>query len=70
MTKQATTEMVDRKVILSTLWIFAMFNYIYADILSLMDPAVLKEIMTGTIGGIEMTQGFMLGAAILGSVLE
>ena len=65
MTKQDTTKMKDMKVKLSTLWVFVMFNYIYADILTLMDPAVLKEIMTGTVGGLEMTQGFMLGAAIL-----
>ena len=64
MTEQKTNE-IDMKVKLSTLWIFVMFNYIYADILTLMDPAVLKEIMTGTVGGLEMTQGFMLGAAIL-----
>lgn len=55
----------DRKVILSTLWIFALFNYMYADILTLMDPAVLQEMMTGTVGGLEITQGFMLGGAIL-----
>ncbi len=65
MTKQDTTEMKDMKVKLSTLWVFVMFNYIYADILTLMDPAVLKEIITGTVGGLEMTQGFLLGAAIL-----
>ena len=65
MTKQDTTKMKDMKVKLSTLWVFVMFNYIYADILTLMDPAVLKEIITGTVGGLEMTQGFLLGAAIL-----
>ena len=64
MTEQKTNE-IDMKVKLSTLWIFVMFNYIYADILTLMDPAVLKEIVTGTVGGLEMTQGFLLGAAIL-----
>jgi TRAP-type C4-dicarboxylate transport system permease small subunit len=37
----------------------------YADILTLMDPTVLKEMITGTVGGLEMTQGFLLGAAIL-----
>ena len=31
-TKRKTTEMKDRKMILSTLWIFVMFNYIYLDI--------------------------------------
>ena len=64
MTEQKTNE-IDMKVKLSTLWIFVMFNYIYADILTLMDPTVLKELITGTVGGIELTQGFLLGAAIL-----
>lgn len=53
------------KVKLSVLWIFVMFNYIYADILTLMDSSVLAEILTGFTGGLEITQGFLLGAAIL-----
>jgi hypothetical protein len=60
-----TAEMKDRKVILSTLWIFVMFNYIYADILTFFEPGMLEEIMTGSVGGIQFTQGFLLGAAIL-----
>lgn len=59
------TAMKDRKVILSTLWIFAMLNYIYCDILSLMDPELLNQFMTGNVGGIQMTQGLLLQAAIL-----
>jgi len=57
--------MMDMKEKLSLLWIFAMFNYIYADILTLMDSSILKEIMTGSVGGLEMSQGFLLAAAIL-----
>ncbi len=54
------------KVKLSVLWIFVMFNYTYADIVTLMDASVLKEILSGVLGGgIEVTQGFLL----LGSVL-
>ncbi len=30
-----TTEMIDRKVVLSTLWIFAMLNYLYNDVFGL-----------------------------------
>ncbi len=60
-----TTEMKDRKAILSTLWIFAMFNYLYCDVMSLMDPEFLKQHMTGNVGGVHVTQGFLLGAAIL-----
>ena len=42
-----------------------MFNYVYADILTLMDSSILKEIITGTVGGIEMTQGFLFVASFL-----
>ncbi len=45
------------KVTLSTLWVFAMFNYLYADVMTLMDP--------GRSGAIQMTPGFLLGAAVL-----
>ena len=50
---------------LSLLWIFALLNYIYCDLLGMFDPSILKELMTGTVGGLELTQGFLLGAAIL-----
>ncbi len=58
-------EMNEMKVRLSTLWIFALFNYAYADIHSLIDPTTLKEIMTGYVGSLHITQGFLLGSAIL-----
>jgi predicted membrane protein len=60
----------DRKVILSTLWIFAMFNYVYADIFTLFFQPVLqkeatKQLLSGYIGTIQITQGFVLVTAIL-----
>jgi Family of unknown function (DUF6326) len=60
-----TTEMTDKKALLSTLWAFALFNYLYCDVISLMDPAFLKQYMTGNVGGVHVTQGFLLGAAVL-----
>lgn len=60
-----TTEMKDMNVRLQTLWIFVMFNYLYADVLGLHDSAVLNEIMTGQVGSLDINQGFLLGAAIL-----
>jgi len=57
--------MKDMNVRFSTLWIFAMFNYIYADIHSLIDPTTQKEIMTGYIGSLPITQEFLLGSALL-----
>ena len=60
-----TIKKMDRKVLLSTLWIFVMFNYLYCDILAVFEPGIIEELMTGSIGGIQFTQGFLLGAAIL-----
>jgi hypothetical protein len=60
-----TVEMRDRKAVLSTLWIFLVANYLYCDVFSHMDPAALKELITGTIGSIPVTQGFLLTAAIM-----
>lgn len=59
------TAMTDMNVRFSTLWIFAIFNYLYADIHSLIDATTLKQIMTGYVGSLHITQGFLLGSAIL-----
>jgi Family of unknown function (DUF6326) len=55
-TTKKTTGM-DKKVMLSTLWLFATLNYLYCDVVTVMDP--VKH------GSIQLTQGFLLGAAIL-----
>jgi hypothetical protein len=49
--------MQDMKVKLSTLWVFATLNYIYCDVVTVMDP--VKRVP------VELTQGFLLGAAVL-----
>lgn len=64
-TDKKIIETKDKKVVLSTLWIFVMFNYIYCDVLSNMESGVLKELMAGHVGSIQVTQGFLLGGAIL-----
>ena len=56
---------LDRRILLSTLWVFVVLNYLYCDVVSLMDAQLLKQYLTGTVGGIEMTQGFLLGAGVL-----
>lgn len=60
-----TIEMNDRKVGLSTLWVFALLNYLYCDVIALMNPDLLKQFMAGNVGGISITQGFLFGAPIL-----
>lgn len=55
----------DRKVILSTLWIFVTLNYLYCDLMSMMNPDVLNQFLTGDLGFVQITQEFLLGSAIL-----
>ena len=51
-----TTGMIDRKTLLSSLWLFAMLTYTYGDVVTLMDP--VKH------GSIVLTEGFLLGGSI------
>jgi hypothetical protein len=60
----------DRRAILSTLWIFAVLNYLYADVMTLffqpaLRPEAWRELQAGLVGTIQITQGFALIAAIL-----
>ncbi len=69
-TDKKTTALEDRKVRLSTLWIFAMFNYLYADVYGLYFNPVLKkeltqELLAGYVGSIQITEGFVLITALL-----
>jgi hypothetical protein len=50
---------------LSLMWIFIMFNMVFADILSFMYPGALKEVLTGYAGSIHVTPGFLLAAAVV-----
>lgn len=54
----------DRKKVLSILWIFATVNYLFCDVLTLMNSEDLQQILTGTVGSLEMTPNFLLGAAV------
>jgi hypothetical protein len=46
----------DKKIVISSLWLFAMLTYTYGDVVTLMDP--VKH------GSIELTEGFLLGGSI------
>jgi len=56
---------IDSKVLLSSLWIFLTANCIYRDILSNMEPGTLQGYLAGKVGEINITQGFLLAAAIM-----
>ncbi len=53
------------KALFQAAWIFVTLNYLYCDVMGLMDPDLLKQFLSGTAGGIPLTQGFFLGAAVL-----
>ena len=56
---------MDKKVLLSTIWIFVVFNYLYCDVISLMDSNLLKQYLAGSVNGMTFNQGALLAAAIL-----
>ena len=60
-----TNMLQDKKSLLSTLWIFLAANYIYCDHLSLLEPGAVNGLMAGQIGSIQITQGFLLSAALI-----
>ena len=55
-TNKKSTERIDRKVLLLSLWLFVMLTYTYGDVVTLMDP--VKH------GSIQLTEGFLLGGSI------
>ncbi len=66
----ATSGFERRRVVLSTLWIFTVLNYIYADVYTLffnpvLKPEVTRRFAEGYAGDIQITPGFVLVTAIL-----
>jgi len=47
------------------MWVFAMLNYLYADVLSLMDPVLLPQWLSGSVEGMRVTRPFLLAAAVM-----
>jgi len=66
--KEQTADGLSMPVRLSTLWVFIMFNMVFADILSFMYPGFLAEVMAGHAGGVRITPEFLLMAAALTEV--
>ncbi|MGD1843025.1 MAG: DUF6326 family protein [Thermonemataceae bacterium] len=56
---------IDRKALFSTLWIFVTLNYLYCDLMGLMDVNMLKQYLTGTVEGMYISEDFLLMAALL-----
>ncbi|MCL2074666.1 MAG: DUF6326 family protein [Marinilabiliaceae bacterium] len=49
----------NRRIIYSSLWAFASLNYLYCDLVGLMDKNVLNQYQTGIVDGMEMTPQFL-----------
>ena len=64
MTTNKIFDTKDRKAILSTLWIFVMFNYLYGDLaMVIFHPSAYQRIVAG------MSEGLVLGATVLMEIL-
>jgi Family of unknown function (DUF6326) len=51
--------------LLPALWVFVMFNYLYADVLGLMDASLLKQLLSGHVDSLAITPGLLLAGAVL-----
>ena len=59
----------NRRVLLSVLWIFIILNFFARDIHELSRPGMLKQMMSGIIDGVKVTEFLMLLGGIMMTVL-
>ena len=59
---------MERKAILSTLWIFVLLNMIFRDFHELVRPGLLEEMMTGIVNGTQVTDELLLLGGIMAEV--
>lgn len=69
-TTEKTPGVRDRRTILSILWIFLLFNYVYADILillfgSALRPDAWQQLLSGQVGALQITQVMALVGSIM-----
>lgn len=55
---------INVKIKLSVLWVTLMLFYIYADILGFYTRGVIEKVVSGEIGGIQITDGFLFVMAV------
>ena len=56
---------MNKKDVLSTIWVFVTINYLYCDLIGLMDASLLKQYLTGQVEGMTISREFLLYAGIL-----
>lgn len=57
--------MRNKNELLSTIWIFVTLNYLYCDLIGLMDSTLLKQYLTGNVDGLVINERFLLYAGVL-----
>ncbi|HAO50959.1 MAG TPA: hypothetical protein DCR35_17605 [Runella sp.] len=56
---------MNKKDVLSTIWVFVTINYLYCDLIGLMDASLLKQYLRGQVEGMTISREFLLYAGIL-----
>jgi hypothetical protein len=56
---------INVKIKLSLLWVALMFFYLYNDVFGFFRQDIVEEVLSGEMGGIQINQVFLFGAAIL-----
>lgn len=50
---------------LSAAWTFVVINYLYCDVVGLMDSRLLRQYLNGQVDAVSVTPGFLLAASVL-----
>ena len=56
---------INVRIKLSALWVTVMFCYLYADVKTFYKLGHIEEVISGEVGGMQFSQAFLLGSAIL-----
>ncbi|QHT57599.1 hypothetical protein GXP71_16970 [Cellulomonas sp. H30R-01] len=64
-TSTVTDRRVPRRTVVASLWLFVLLCYLYCDVLTLFRAEDLRAVLSGEIGGVVMSDGFLLGASVL-----
>lgn len=60
-----TRPRTDPRALLPALWTFVMLNYLYADVVGLMDPILLPQYLRGEVDALRITRPLLLAASVM-----
>jgi len=61
-------DQMDKKVLLSTLWLFVLLNIIFRDLHEFASPGFLQEVLSGYVNGMKITEELIFIGAIVAQV--